>query len=184
MGRRFSNEGGSGVPPPEGLGIIQISISRSAGSISADGIVPAFMERMATAEPFEAHPYSSQRATLRYGFHHVLGAGWIVAASRGQERRNKNLVKSESGDQDCLHRANTRPISRHRSLKGASRTVRLGLNTTAQSVGRVSSRVRTAARMRRLMRFRYTAFPTARGTVNPKREGRFASSLRRQNAAK
>lgn len=65
----------------------------------------------------------------------------------------------------------------------ASTTVRLGLNTihqSASSTGNNSSR--TCSRNRRLIRFRTTALPKARGVVKPIRGP--GSLLRKQNAAK
>jgi hypothetical protein len=69
-----------------------------------------------------------------------------------------------------------------------SRVLRRGLNTIDHSEFRESSSSRTASRMRRRIRFRTTALPSARGVVKPTRGPGPRSVSRgrpgRQNAAK
>lgn len=57
----------------------------------------------------------------------------------------------------------------------------LGLNTISQPGASSPRCLRMASRMTRLARFRFTAFPRARGAVMPTREG-CSAGRRRQNA--
>ena len=147
-------------------------------------VVSALVKRVTPAQPLQSHPYAAYYPVLCNGFTHVLRASWVISAGRRQERRNKELVPSQEDDQDCLHRANIRPTSRHKSSNGASKTERRGLKTTDQFAGRPSNCERTACRIRRLIRLRCTAFPTARGTVKPKREGTGSPVVCKQKQAK
>jgi hypothetical protein len=84
-----------------------------------------------------------------------------------------------------LHFSMILPVSRQSSSKEASRTVRRGLKTRAQSGAKRSNCSLTASRMRRRIRLRTTALPMARGKVKPTWGTRFGSPvLRRQNTAK
>ncbi len=152
--------------------------------MSRNGVITALMKGMAAAEPLHAHPHATQHSMPGNGFHHVHRTRRIVAAGRRQKRRNKQFVTLQNANQDSLHRANIRPISRRRSSKGASRTLRLGLKTMDQFSGEAWSSLPTASLIRRLMRFRRTALPSARGTVNPKREDTTPHLLCKQKAAK
>ena len=73
---------------------------------------------------------------------------------------------------------------RSSSAKGASRAVRRGLSTMSHPGSSSAQCSRKASRNRRLIRFRTTLPPRARGTVRPSRAVEFGSSGRaRQNAA-
>ncbi len=149
----------------------------------ADRVISALMKGMALRQSLHTQPYASRAAIVPYGVQHVLGAGGTETTGRRQPGRKRHFVQPQQKYQTPLHLANTRPTSRHRSSYGAVKTVRRGLNTTAQSFGRTVHCVRTASRMRRFMRLRNTALPSARGTVKPKRDGT-PSPVRRQKAAK
>ena len=142
------------------------------------------MERMASAQSSQAHPHALYRAMLSDCLHHVFRTSRIVAAGGRQKGRNKELVPFQDTDKDPLHLAKTRLTSPRNSVKGASRTVRRGLKTITQPVGRDASSLRTVSRSRRRIRFLLTALPSARGTVKPKRDTLVGSLLRRQKATK
>ena len=146
--------------------------------------MPARMERVASAQPQQAHPHALYWAMLSDCFHHVFRTSRIVAARRGQKRRDKQLVPFQDTDKELLHLLKTRFTSPHSSPKGASRTVRRGLKTRIHPAGSAESSFRTASRSRRRMRFLLTALPRARGRVKPNRETVVGSSLRRQNTTK
>ena len=139
---------------------------------------------MATAQPKHSQPNAFDATVLRDCFHHVLGAGRIIAASGRQKRRDERLVPFQDTEDEALHLASTRFTSLQRSGNKASRTVRRGLNTTTQPMGSTANWARTAWRIRRLMRLRTTALPSARGHVNPKREEHSAAKPLVQNATK
>ena len=141
------------------------------------------MERVTTPEPFQSHPDSREYAMFFDGLHHVFGTGGKITAGGGQKRRNAGLVALQYENQERPHRSKIRPTSRHSSGNGASSALRRGLKTTAQLSGRAAYSCRTASRILRFNRFRWTALPRLRGTVNPNREGA-ASPRRRQNATK
>ncbi len=145
-------------------------------------IVAACVKRMTAAEPFCAEPDAAKEAVSLYRLHHVLGAGRVETASGRQPRRNPPLVHAQQSDHDP-HRAKTFSTSPSNVSNGTDSAALRGLKTTSHPGGRRSSRSRAASRIRRLMRFRRTDLPSARGTVSPMREtlppGRF-----RQNTAK
>jgi len=114
---------------------------------------------------------------------HVLRTGGMKTAGGRQQRRDPPLVEPQKHDHCPLHRWNTFCTSARSSSNGAVSKILRGLKTTDHLASSPASCSRTHSRSRRLMRFRYTALPTARGTVKPTR-GRSCSASARQNAVK
>jgi hypothetical protein len=183
---------GSSFLAPGGLGVIGSGISsqlrwRIAGRLRArltNGIKPSLVERMASQQPPESQPYTACRSIFAYGLQHVLRTGWIKPASGWQHRRKPALVEPQQRHHDSLHLLTNFRTSLRNSSNGASTTVLRGFRTTSHRPPTAASSARQASRIRRLMRFRRTAFPTARGTVKPTRApvGRPGSAVSRQNA--
>src|SRR5580704_9238538 len=91
----------------------------------------------------------------------------MVAASRRQEWRKEALVETQSGNHCFPHRVTNRSNSRPSSSGVAFNAARRGLITISHC-GPISwNRIRSTSRIRLFTRFRNTAFPKARGTVNP-----------------
>jgi len=119
----------------------------------------------------------------------------MKTARRGEQGRNHQLVRPNETNGyragqahlalHCLLQCSiTFPSARSSSAKGAASAVRRGLMTMSH-FGLSSIRCkRNASRIRRLMRFRTTLPPIARGTVSPNRgPGLWSSALAKQNAA-
>src|SRR5579883_3367827 len=139
-----------------------------------DRIDSTGMKRMTARQPAQAHPNTLSDSVLLHGVAHVLRACRIKTARRGQHRRNDELVQPDDSyenppPKDPLQRANRRDTSRTISGRGASEALRRGLITIDHLGFSPSRHDLTASRKRRLMRFRTTAFPMARGTVKPMR---------------
>jgi len=127
---------------------------------------------------------------------HVLRAGGMKTAGRGQQRRDPSLVDTKPADNKCLHlffvvlrsvtlvrsfvsdgsnpgcisqRANTFISAFWTSAKLAPAAARRGLRTMSQGSTRLARCNRKASRSRRLMRLRTTAPPSARVAVTPSR---------------
>jgi len=157
------------------------------------GVETALMKRMAAAKPLQAEPDSLRRPVQLNCLTHVLRARRMEAAGRGKKRGDHAFVDDEESDESRLQRAKRRRTSVCKSVNSQSRVLRRGLNTIDHSELKESSSSRTASRIRRRMRFRATALPSARGVVKPMRDpdvgfvfstcsrGRLSS---RQNAAK
>ena len=133
------------------------------------GVKAAGMKRMTSNQAPQPHPNSLPGAVAFDGLFHVLRAGWIEAARCGEQWRKGDFIQSQCPDQEPLQRKKRRSTSRCNSGSGALRAFNRGL-MTMDHCGFSRSRVkRTASRNRRLMRFRATAEPSARGTVRPMR---------------
>ena len=65
------------------------------------GIRATLMERMATAESFQPQPDALSDAMDFDRLAHVLRAGGMEAAGRGQQGRNQELVPAEDDDKDA-----------------------------------------------------------------------------------
>jgi hypothetical protein len=140
---------------------------------------------MAAQQPPQAQPNSTQHTVFIDRFEHVFRTGGRKTAGRRQPRRHDPLVKTQSSDYCFLHCATSRSTSRRSSSTGAAIAGRRGLITISHSGATSDSRTRSASRILRFTRFRSTAFPKARGTVNPSRGPSSDSRCtRRQNAAK
>jgi|SRR5579872_1451274 len=115
----------------------------------------------------------------------------MKAARRRQQGRDNQLVGPNETDRDHarqfylpLHCSITFLTARSRSVKGAARAVRRGLMMMSHSGLSFARCRRNASRKRRLMRFRTTLPPIARGTVSPNRGLQpLPSSRARQKAA-
>ena len=151
--------------------------------VLADGIVAARVKRMAARQPAQPHPDSLGSAVTLHGLAHIVRTGRKIAAGRRKEWRNQELVPAEGAVDKPLHRRNRRSTSRCSSTMGASKALRRGLMTMDHCGLNRSRWRRTASRTRRLIRFRTTALPIARGTVNPIR-GPSGCGSRTQKAAK
>lgn len=115
--------------------------------------------------------------------HHVFRARWTKSTGSGKQRRDGELVQSQGENYEALHRENSLSTSRSRSVNPAARTLLRGLNTTEYSGPNLPNCSRTVSRNRRLIRFRTTALPSARGAVKPT-FGPPDPSSARQNAEK
>jgi hypothetical protein len=144
----------------------------------------ALVKRVAPAKPQQPQPDTFAASVALDRFDHVFRARRIVTAGRGKQRGNERLIPSQDTDDKALHLQKTRFISRQRSGRGASNAVLRGLKTRTQPSASAWSSARTASRMRRRIRFRMTAFPNARGHVNPNREGLLGSASLAQKATK
>jgi hypothetical protein len=142
-----------------------------------DGIVPALMKGVAATEAFEAQPHTFGRTVRADGFGHVVRAGGVVTAGRGQQGRDHMFVPAEEqeeggGDGAAVvtgSRVKYLFTSACRSVNTQSSTFRRGLKTIDHSELSAASSSRTASRSRRLIRLRTTALPRARGAVKPTR---------------
>lgn len=143
------------------------------------------MERMTAQQAPQAQRDSTSRAVFLHRFEHVFRTGWLEAAGGGQQRRDKALVKTQSGDYRFPHCVTNRSTARRSSSGDAVKAARRGLITISHCGPISGKRTRRSSRNRLFTRLRLTAFPKARGTVNPSL-GPWRSSLGtcRQNAAK
>jgi len=140
---------------------------------------------MAAQQPQQASPNSTQNTVSFNRFHHVFRTGGRKPAGRRQKRRHKAFVEPQSSNYGLLHCVTNRSTSRRSSSNGATIAGRRGLITMSHSGATSDNRTRSASRILRFTRFRNTAFPKARGTVNPSLGPLLGSrSTRRQNAAK
>ncbi len=143
------------------------------------------MQWMAAQQPQHTPPNAAQHAVFVDRFYHVFRTSGRKPARRRQVGRYETFVKTQSSDYGFLHCATNRSTSRRSSSTGAKIAGRRGLITISHSGPTSDSRTRSASRIRRFTRFRNTAFPKARGTVNPSLGPPLGSrSTRRQNAAK
>jgi hypothetical protein len=164
------------------------------------GIAATVVKRMTAAKALQAQPYSFRGSVSFNRFAHVLGTRRMEAAGGGQERRNQTLVPAEGEDEASpdtsvepevsveaavrAHLIKRRLTSVCSSVKRQSRTFRRGLNTIDHSGLSDASSSRTASRIRRLMRLRTTALPSAFGAVKPTRGPLPCTGAARRKAAK
>ena len=140
---------------------------------------------MTAQQPASPERNPAQHAVFRNRFQHIFRAGGMVAASRRQIGREEALVQPQRGDHCFPHRVTSRSNSRPSSSGEAFNAARRGLITISHCGPISPNRIRSTSRIRLFTRFRKTAFPKARGTVNPSlgpwpgRRGTW-----RQNAAK
>jgi len=150
--------------------------------VLANGIEASFMERMALSQPFEPHPHAFCDAICLDGLDHVFRTGRMKTAGGRQHRRDPSSVHTQHRQRQCPHFSTIFPIPRSISTKGASSAARRGLITISHCAPNSLLWSRNASRILRLIRFRTTAFPNARGTVVPIR-GPEESFRLRQKAA-
>lgn len=137
---------------------------------SVDRVITARVKRVAAAEPFTAQPNAADDAIPGHGVHHVLRTGRPETASRGQPGRDGCLIKSQQADDDyARHRSISLSNCRIKSGRGASAAARRGFKTISRHASNSRRWRRNCSRIRRRIRLRITAFPTARGMVNPTR---------------
>jgi hypothetical protein len=140
---------------------------------------------MTAQQAANAHGDSAQDAVFRDGFRHIFRTGGLVAAGRRQEWRQEPLIQVQRADYRFPHLSTNRSNSRRSSSGDACKAARRGLMTISHCGPMSCKRTRSASLIRRFTRLRVTAFPKARGTVNPS----LGPSLSwrgtwRQNAAK
>jgi len=137
-------------------------------------------------------------------FQGIFRAGGNEPAGVRQHRRNPPLVTAQGELDGCLHfrfplagcpscasrarwtaNCNPRATSCATPANGRSRTDLRGLNITSTGPSCAGHELRTASRMRRLMRLRSTAPPRILPTVNPTRseepESSFDAARRKKN---
>jgi hypothetical protein len=130
-------------------------------------VVPAGMKRMTSRQTPQSHPHPFGRAVSLDSFTHIVRTGRVKAARRGQPGGHTKLIYADGPRYDPLQRRNRRSTSRCSSCVEASNALRRGLMTMDHWGFNRSRWKRTASRTRRLIRLRTTAFPRARGVVNP-----------------
>src|ERR1700686_1535712 len=152
-------------------------------SILHHRIQPTLRERMAPQHTPSPHHSTPQHAIPLYRFHRVLRTRRHVAARRRKHWRNPPFVKSQQPERERLHfyfslsisffaiTSRARPPSSSPPENSSVSTDFFGLITpsTAPALFSTERRSRTASRNRRLIRFRSTAPPSTRPTVNPTR---------------
>ena len=148
---------------------------------------------MATEQPPHPLPNAAKHTVSFDRFHHVFRTGGIKTASGGQHGRDPALIHTKDSQragrggahwsdrrrwrrvalraiQRCkLHVSMTFWRARSISLNVAFSTGRLGFSTMSHLDANSLRWSRNASRIRRLIRLRSTAFPTALGTVRPRR---------------
>src|SRR5258707_12692622 len=139
---------------------------------------------------------AAQRAIPFYRFHRIFRTRRHVPARRRKRGRNPPFIKSQQREREKLHlyfslsisffaiTSKARPTSSSTTENSSVSTDFFGLITTSTAPASFSTerRSRTASRSRRLIRFRSTAPPSTRPTVNPTRalcSGEGASPCRR-----
>src|SRR6202158_4235060 len=142
------------------------------------------------------HRPPAPRPIPLHRFHRILRTRRYVAARRRKRWRNPPFVKSQQPERERLHfyfstsllaiTSRARPTSSSTTENSSVSTDFFGLITTSTAPASFSTerRSRTASRSRRLIRFRSTAPPSTRPTVNPTRalcSGEGASPCRRYN---
>src|SRR5260370_22047405 len=133
----------------------------------------------------QAHPDAAQGAILVHRLEHVFRTSGAETAGRGKERRDEALVETQRGDYCLAHFFPSRSNSRRSSSGDAFKAARRGLMTISHCCDISAKRSRSASLIRLFARFRSTAFPKARGRVNPSLgPSSAARGTRRQNAAK
>ena len=147
---------------------------------------------MAARQAAQAQAEAFQHTVFFDGVLHIFRTSGMKTARRWQQGRDDQLIASNQTDRDHagqlhlpLHFSITFLRARSRSVKGAASAVRRGLMTISH-FGLSSVRCRrNASRIRRLMRFRTTLPPMARGTVSPNRGAQLlvSSGRARQKAA-
>jgi hypothetical protein len=91
----------------------------------------------------------------------------MKTAGRWQERGHGPLIETQGGDYRFPHCVMSRSTSRRSSSGDAVKAARRGLMTMSHSGAKSRKRIRKVSRNRLFTLFRLTAFPKARGTVNP-----------------
>jgi hypothetical protein len=127
----------------------------------------AGVERMAFHQAFQTQPNAWHNAKASYRFAHIFGTCGMETASRRQPGGYGELIETERTDHSGLSPRNSFWISCSISGYVHSRAFRRGLITIDHRGFNPARCCRTASRTRRLMRFRTTALPRARGVVNP-----------------
>ena len=133
----------------------------------SNGVEAARRKRMTPQQAADAHANPASRAVPAHRFQHVLGARGMKPAGGGQQRRKEPFVEAQSCDHRFPHCEIKRSTERWRSWGDALSARRRGLMTTSHRGSISERRSRKASRKRRFTRFRLTARPKARGTVNP-----------------
>ena len=144
---------------------------------------------MAAKNASHGQPGAAQRAVSLHRLEGILRAGRHEAAGIRQHRRDPPLVTPQCEFHRRLHlrsafvagfsggasrarsTAKTKPraTSLATSAKGSASTDLRGWNTTSTGASTAGHEVRTASRMRRLIRLRSTDPPSTLPTVNPTR---------------
>ncbi len=140
---------------------------------------------MAAQQTPQPQRNAARHAVFRNGFEHIFRTGGMITASRWKIRRKVALVETQSGDHCFPHRVTNRSNSRRSCSGVAFKAARRGLITISHCGPISMKRILSASRIRLFTRFRKTAFPKARGTVNPSLGPSLAwRGTWRQNAAK
>src|ERR1700680_2709355 len=163
-------------------------------SIFDHRIQPTLSEGMAPRQAPSRHHSPAPRAIALHRFHRVFRTRRHVTARRRKRRRNPPFVKSQQPERERLHfylstsffaiTSKARPTSSSTTENSSVSTDFFGLITTSTAPASFSAErpSHAAPRRRRLIRFRSTAPPSTRPTVNPTRAlcpGEGASPCRR-----
>src|SRR5882762_7214681 len=143
------------------------------------GIVSALHEGVATKQTKRRHRTPAQHAETLNRFLGILRASGDVTAGGQQPRRQQPLINSQERDDGSFHLpppadfcktvSKARPTSFTTTANSALRMTRFGFITTSIGGALTGRVIRTASRIRRRMRLRSTAPPSARLTVKPMR---------------
>src|SRR5580692_5074551 len=142
-------------------------VGHSCGSLLTNRVEPALPEGMAAQQAAKSQPDAARGAVFRNRFEHIFRARGMVAASRWQVRGKESFVETQCRDHCFPHRVTNRSNSRPSSSGVAFNAARRGLITISHCGAISWKRIRSTSRIRLFTRFRSTAFPKARGTVNP-----------------
>ena len=66
-------------------------------------VIAARTKRIAARDPANRKPASAKRTVSLERFDCVRGAAWIIAARRGQERRQRHLIAANEEHEKCSH---------------------------------------------------------------------------------
>src|ERR1035441_3681674 len=144
------------------------------------GIESRAREGMPPQQPRGSQQASANHAVALDSLDRILRAGGNEAAGMWQHGRDHSLVAPQYElhrlphfcspvRARCAASRKARVTSLTNSAKGTLLTLFRGLNTTSMGPSQASTESRTASRIRRLMRLRWTAPPKTLPTVNPTR---------------
>ncbi len=151
-------------------------------------VITGSRQWMAAQHARQRHPAAAQHAEPLYRFHRVFRTSRQVAAGYRQHGRDRPLISPQQlqrcnsrvphhtpSFRDCFREtfcsitSKARLTSFNTFSKSAVSSDFFGLITTSTATGAPGRVNRTASRSRRFMRFRSTAPPSTRPTVNPTR---------------
>src|SRR5689334_15230030 len=110
------------------------------------------MERVAAQQTLDAAPDATCYAMNLNGLRHVFRTSGMKPAGGRQHRREPSLIETQKTDQEFLHLWISLSTSRSMASRGAVKTGLRGLKTMRHFASRPAICIRTASRIRRLIR--------------------------------